>query len=186
MRHRGLALKQRAKNHVLATMHTLPECAPTGAGEGPKKIGHRAGFTFHSEFKRHYARGLILELLEERKIREVPTSPGSSRNKYRLCPEVYTPLPMVTPDYLLDLQRQGADIIAEAGKIICYYLQSLTNSEHVWIASTQMEKETGLYESGQDKDYSGFWAWLVREELTHAGVIETTRLCGRIMIRLPA
>lgn len=183
MKYRGIALKARAKRHLVNVMHSIPECSPVGNGQGPKFIGHRAGFNFHSEFKRHYARGLILEMIEEGIVESIPTSPGSSKNKYRLTMSFYCPPIKITPSHLLDLQMEGASILAEGGKIICDYLFA-NNGE--WVSSPKMERETGLYEKLEDHEYRGFFAWLVREELTHAGIIETKREGKSLSIRLVA
>jgi hypothetical protein len=142
-------------------MHNIPECAPTGVGAGPKKIGYLAGFDFHSPHKRQFARGLLLEALDLGLVKQVPM--GRSRHRYVLSVEQQQPTH--SPYYANWLKQEGATIIvASMNLYLDYFIQVGPR-----LKSLEVEVGTGLYEPSNSHTHRGYWAWLIREELVHRG-----------------
>jgi hypothetical protein len=176
--HRGVALKVRAVQHIISAMWSLPECMPEKRGSGPKDIGHRAGFNFHSEYRRQYARGLILEAVDSGFVEAVPI--GAVKNFYRLvCKdnenrEFY--VPYLDAYYITGLEKEGASIIAEAKNLVIDCMKwvevRLGQDEH---RSNTIEDLTGMCEHRNGKTYRGYWGWLIVEELIH----------DEVLVRLP-
>jgi len=179
--HRGVALKERAVKHIVSAMWTLPECMPGKKGSGPKDIGHRAGFNFHSEYRRQYARGLILEAVDAGLVEAVPI--GAVKNFYRLWSslgsedeemslEMSLYVPYLDAHYITGLGQEGASIIAEAKDLVIDCMKwvesNLGQAEH---RSNTIEELTGMCEVKNGKTYRGYWGWLIMEELIHDGVL---------------
>jgi len=145
---------------------------PEKKGWGPKEIGHRAGLNFHSEYRRHYARGLILEAVDLGLVEAVPI--GAVKNFYRLVYQTDHNLyvPYANPNYVINLEKEGAAIIAEAKNLVIDCMKwvevNLGQTEH---RSNTIEDLTGMCEVRNGKTYRGYWGWLIVEELIHDGVL---------------
>jgi hypothetical protein len=81
----GQALVETCKEHLLATLRTLPECAADGPGLGNKEIEEAAGFALHLErADGWFTWSLLVALANEGKVEVL--QPGKRNKKYRLNP----------------------------------------------------------------------------------------------------
>ncbi|MGI8927393.1 MAG: hypothetical protein ACR2HN_12225 [Tepidiformaceae bacterium] len=80
----GQALIDLCKRHVVETLESLPECAPTGPGLGQKAIEDAAGFALAlPEYDGYFTWSLLVALTIDGKVEA--TQPGKRNKKYRLA-----------------------------------------------------------------------------------------------------
>jgi len=80
----GQALIDLCKRHLVETMQSLPECAPTGTGLGQKALEDAAGFALDlPEYDGYFIWSLLVALTMDGKVEAL--QPGKRNRKYRLA-----------------------------------------------------------------------------------------------------
>lgn len=82
----GEKLIEQCKEHVLATMRGLPECAPDGPGTRSKEIEKRAGFALKlPEQDGWFTWSLLMALASDRKVQVLRAGKRGIRH-FRFAP----------------------------------------------------------------------------------------------------